>query len=460
MLGWRAWRLHRVDHGLRIVPTTPRSAWEPRVAIHATCSGSHTREYMVHNPELVKFHRSPEPGCTCGVHAIKDPSRLARSGRAAAVVGRVAMWGRVIEHAKGYRAEFAYPSRLRLVCSWCLWYGRLPAVTDRVFERGGAMRPACERHADRPAAVGALGEAGRLEVGLGAGWNEPEFAMLGMPLAPLPQRIEQLDEACTVMKLLWTEERPSYEGRYYRLRDAVGEQRLDQLLSPDAQAAIVQIRTTAGDAGAERIQREVEAAFAPVVRAGATVTATSEPIIIAEMSEELSAFQAQAIGLTLAVVLALLTAYYALAHRRWLLGVIAMMPAVVGAALILGTMWVLDISFNVLTATLTAIAVGIGVPYGVHVVNRFAEDLDQAPVADAATRTLRATGAALTGSALTTLGAFVVLSFSGLPPMRSLGLLGGTGIAFAVLAAVLVQPGALVLWARRRYGHSETTTPP
>jgi hypothetical protein len=154
VLGWRAWRLQRIDDELRIVPTTPRSAWQPRVAIHATCSGAHTREYMVYNPELAKFHRSPEPGCTCGVHAIKDPARLARSGRTAAVVGRVAMWGRVIEHTKGYRAEFAYPSRLRLVCSWCLWYGRLPAAPDRVFERGGELRPACEGHAGRPAAVG------------------------------------------------------------------------------------------------------------------------------------------------------------------------------------------------------------------------------------------------------------------------------------------------------------------
>ncbi len=156
ILGWRAWRLHRMDAGLRIVPTTPRSAWEPRVAIHATCSGSHTREYMVYNPELAKFHRSPEPGCTCGVHAIKDPARLARSGRTAAVVGRVAMWGRVIEHTKGYRAEFAYPSRLRLVCSWCLWYGRPPAIPDRVFEREGELRPACAVHGLRPAAVGTL----------------------------------------------------------------------------------------------------------------------------------------------------------------------------------------------------------------------------------------------------------------------------------------------------------------
>jgi hypothetical protein len=109
---------------------------------------------MVYNPELAASHRSPEPGCTCGIHAIKDPARLARSGRSAAVVGRVAMWGRVIEHTKGYRAEFAYPSRLRLVCSWCLWYGRLPAVPDLVFERGGGLRPACEAHRKRPAAVG------------------------------------------------------------------------------------------------------------------------------------------------------------------------------------------------------------------------------------------------------------------------------------------------------------------
>ncbi len=154
ILGWRAWRLHRTPVGLRIVPTTPRAAWEPRIPIRATCSGAHTREYLVHNPELAIEHRSPMPGCTCGIHALKDPARLARAGRTAAVVGRIAMWGRVIEHARGYRAECAYPSRLRLICSWCLWYGRLPAVPDRVFERAGGLRPACAAHANRPTAVG------------------------------------------------------------------------------------------------------------------------------------------------------------------------------------------------------------------------------------------------------------------------------------------------------------------
>lgn len=221
-------------------------------------------------------------------------------------------------------------------------------------------------------------------------------------------------------------------------------------------SAVVQVRTTAGDAGAERLRRDVERAFAPVTAAGASVAVTSDPIIIAEMSEDLRAFQAQAIGLTLAIVLVLLAGYYGAAHRRPLLGVIAMLPAVVSASLILGVMWLLGFSFNVLTATLTAIAVGIGVPYGVHVVNRFVEDLHRQPTITAAVgQTLHGTGGALTGSALTTLGAFAVLSFSGLLPIRTLGLLGGTGIAFALLAALLVQPGVLVLWARRGRGDAD-----
>jgi F420-dependent oxidoreductase-like protein len=64
---------------------------------------------------------------------------------------------------------------------------------------------------------------GRLEVGLGAGWNEPEFEMLGMPLAALPARIAQLEEACRVIKMLWTEDRATFSGRYYRLAGAIAE---------------------------------------------------------------------------------------------------------------------------------------------------------------------------------------------------------------------------------------------
>jgi uncharacterized protein len=221
------------------------------------------------------------------------------------------------------------------------------------------------------------------------------------------------------------------------------------ITAPDSQTGLVQIRTTVGDAEAERLHDDVLAAFTPVVAAGAEVTVTSEPIIIAGMNADLASFQVRSIVVTLSVVLGLLLVFYLLTHRRPALGAIAMIPAVVGASLIVGTMWLAGYDFNILTATLTAIAIGIGVPYGVHVVNRFVENSASMPPRSAVASTLSTTGGALTGSALTTLGALVVLATSGLGPIQSLGLLGGAGIAFALLAAVFVTPSALVLWETR-----------
>jgi F420-dependent oxidoreductase-like protein len=64
---------------------------------------------------------------------------------------------------------------------------------------------------------------GRLEVGLGAAWNADEFAALGMAFPDAPERAGRLDEACRVLKALWTEDRATYTGRYYQLVDAIAE---------------------------------------------------------------------------------------------------------------------------------------------------------------------------------------------------------------------------------------------
>jgi F420-dependent oxidoreductase-like protein len=61
---------------------------------------------------------------------------------------------------------------------------------------------------------------GRLDFGIGAGWNELEHAMYGIPLYAPAERIHRLDEACEVIRLLWTEPRANFEGRYYQLHDA------------------------------------------------------------------------------------------------------------------------------------------------------------------------------------------------------------------------------------------------
>ena len=61
---------------------------------------------------------------------------------------------------------------------------------------------------------------GRLDFGIGAGWNELECRMYGIPLYPPGERIRRLGEACEVIKRLWTETVANFDGKYYRLKDA------------------------------------------------------------------------------------------------------------------------------------------------------------------------------------------------------------------------------------------------
>ena len=61
---------------------------------------------------------------------------------------------------------------------------------------------------------------GRLLLGLGAGWQENEHEAYGIPFYTMRERLERLDEACQVMKSLWTEDRSTFKGRYYTLSDA------------------------------------------------------------------------------------------------------------------------------------------------------------------------------------------------------------------------------------------------
>ncbi len=61
---------------------------------------------------------------------------------------------------------------------------------------------------------------GRVDFGMGAGWNEYEHESMGIPLYPPGERIRRLGEAAALTKLLWTEELANFDGRYYQLKEA------------------------------------------------------------------------------------------------------------------------------------------------------------------------------------------------------------------------------------------------
>src|SRR5208283_2116363 len=58
-------------------------------------------------------HESPHSACTCGVYAAKNRDHLRRVGyEGRGIHGEVYLWGTVVEHILGWRAQFAYPKSL------------------------------------------------------------------------------------------------------------------------------------------------------------------------------------------------------------------------------------------------------------------------------------------------------------------------------------------------------------
>ena len=73
---------------------------------------------------------------------------------------------------------------------------------------------------------------GRAILGIGAAWNEDEHVGYGVEFPPIGQRMDRLDEALTIAKLMFTQDRPSFEGKYYKIDRALNVPRPVQAAGP------------------------------------------------------------------------------------------------------------------------------------------------------------------------------------------------------------------------------------
>jgi F420-dependent oxidoreductase-like protein len=64
---------------------------------------------------------------------------------------------------------------------------------------------------------------GRLNLGIGAAWHEQEHRGYGLAFPSAGERVRRLDESCQIIRQLWTETTPTFEGRYYQLHQAHSE---------------------------------------------------------------------------------------------------------------------------------------------------------------------------------------------------------------------------------------------
>jgi len=108
IIGYRCWWWN----GSRLLSLNDQP-WPPGYPLIARCSSEHLasigfqREFLrLHYKEGP--HQAPQTDCTCGIYALKADG----AGGWPFIKGEVYLWGTVVEHSHGYRAQFAYPKRL------------------------------------------------------------------------------------------------------------------------------------------------------------------------------------------------------------------------------------------------------------------------------------------------------------------------------------------------------------
>ena len=140
VVGWRRWNF-MYPHFLANLGND--TIYVPREKTEAHCEQYSTIGTLVHRKDHSE-QPAPHLTCMCGIYAYKEKPRLLREIRSIysglrLVYGEINLWGKVIEHEDGYRAQFGYPKRL-----WCTpaieplagWIGYVYGVPCEVMPSG------------------------------------------------------------------------------------------------------------------------------------------------------------------------------------------------------------------------------------------------------------------------------------------------------------------------------------
>lgn len=178
--------------------------------------------------------------------------------------------------------------------------------------------------------------------------------------------------------------------------------------------------------------------------------ATGGPILEYDRSQAILDTVLVTFLLALFVIAGLLSAFFRYRHGSWVLGPVTIAPVVIAIAWLLGTMSLLSIPFNAETALITAIAIGLGTDYTIHVTERFLSERRAAAPIEAIETAVVETGGVVLASALTTAAGFAVLTLTVIPSLQRFGIVTALVVVYAVVATIVVLPGLLVLWERSR----------
>jgi len=148
----------------------------------------------------------------------------------------------------------------------------------------------------------------------------------------------------------------------------------------------------------------------------------------------------------IAVVVCLLLLVIVFRSLRY--AIITLIPVVLVASWLYGFMFVMGYHLNLMTATIAAISIGVGIDFSIHFTERFRQELTRSPDKRTALfNTARSTGVAIFGTALSTVSGFTVIAFAPMPMFATFGVLAAVMIALSFLMALFALPSLLLLFA-------------
>lgn len=140
-----------------------------------------------------------------------------------------------------------------------------------------------------------------------------------------------------------------------------------------------------------------------------------------------------------------------IAFRSVRYALVTVIPLGLVAAWLYALMFVAGFGLNFVTATIGAIAIGVGLDYAIHLTVRFREELARSGPAgagvprDALIAASNGSGVALFASAASTIAGFTIMAFAPMPLVASSGVLMAVMIALVLIASLLVLPSLLLL---------------
>lgn len=242
---------------------------------------------------------------------------------------------------------------------------------------------------------------------------------------------------------------PAPNGSVAIPANEVGRILADDGQSAQATALVVRVGSFTDGAVILPVEAALRDAAAGIEAANPALTAGVSGDVVAQFHLMESFTRSMLVSLPLALMLAALLAGVMLRSVRYaLVSVIPILFVVTG---VYAFMAIAGYTVNVVTATIAAIAVGVGIDFSTHFTARFREELAEQPGRLAAVRRAgEGTGGALVLSALTSVLGFAVMAMAPTPIFATFGVLTAVMIALALAAALLLLPSLLVLVTPKR----------